>query len=128
MSDSSPRLMVYIESLFSRIVQKRQEKRLSKLQEISEGIDLLEKEYAPQEDENASKVFTEKEVLCHLYLNPRGVRPDDMDNIMNSSIAKNYFDVGILTQGVSSNMESQYRLTALGHDQVKYALALELLN
>lgn len=126
MSDSSPRLIVYVESLFSSIVRNRQEKRLSNLQKISEEIEQLKKEFAPKGNDSQQKVFTEKDLLYYLYLNPMGTITDN--DIMNSPIAKNYFDIGILTQGVSGDMESQYRLTSFGRDQVKDALTLEMLS
>ncbi len=125
MSEDGPRLTMNVESLFSRIVQKRQEKRLSKLQEISEEIDQLIANNAQNDNANSSKTFTERELLYYLYLNPTGKY--DVD-IMKSPIAQSYFEVGILTKGVSDGMESQYRLTSLGRDQIKNALTLEMLS
>ena len=114
-----------VESLFSRIVQRRQEKRLSNLQKISEEIDKLIADNAQNGNANSSKTFTERELLYYLYLNPTGTYEVD---IMKSPIAQSYFEVGILTKGVSDGMESQYRLTSLGRDQIKNALTLEMLS
>lgn len=119
----SRRWRVCIEFFFSRIVKKRQKKRVSNLMKISEEIDQIKEEYASKGNNCQYKVFTEKDLIYYLYLNPVGTIEDD--EIMQSAIAKNYFDIGLIKQGVGDGMTSQYYLTAFGRDQVKKALIKE---
>ncbi len=74
-------------------------------------------------NDSQHKVFTEKDLIYYLYLNPVGTIEDN--EIMQSTIEKNYFDIGIIKQGVSDGMTSQYDLTVFGRDQVKKALIKE---
>lgn len=115
--------------IFSVSVPKNREERISLLDKNSKQITELMLQYAQELNLESPKTFTERDLIYYLYLNPTGDMPAAGDSsIMNSSIAKKYFEIGILTKGVSDEMSSQYRLTAFGRSQIKNALDLEMLS
>ena len=115
--------------IFSVSVPKNREERISLLNKNSKQITELMLQYAQELNLESPKTFTERDLIYYLYLNPTGDMLAAGDSsIMNSSIAKKYFEIGILTKGVSDEMSSQYRLTAFGRSQIKNALDLEMLS